>query len=351
MEAAIAGLTASERRQGALLGLMVVSLFMFGGSVLDALVLPGPAGQLKGAACADSDVQCSGWAQQGDCESNPDYMSAACPVSCLKCVGAREQPVAAAAAPVAAAAAPGCADSDQAQCPAWAANGDCAKNSKWMATNCCVSCSAGVAAPVAPTASPVAAAAVPVAAAAAPGCADSDQAQCPAWAANGDCAKNSEWMVTNCCVSCAAGAAATPPSATAAADAPAFSEDCADSSPECPAWKVAGECEKNPDYTKANCRFSCSVCLKPPSKQSAAAAVPAAAAAAKTPCVDSDPAQCPAWATSGDCKKNSEWMATNCCKSCTAAVPCVDSDPAQCPAWAMQGDCTKNTAWMTENCR
>ena len=62
MEAAIAGLTASERRQGALLEQA--------GQLLDALVLPGPAGQLKGAACADSDAQCGGWAQQGDCESN-----------------------------------------------------------------------------------------------------------------------------------------------------------------------------------------------------------------------------------------------------------------------------------------
>ena len=40
MDTAIASLSASERRQAALLGLLGLAVFLFGGSVLDGLVLP-----------------------------------------------------------------------------------------------------------------------------------------------------------------------------------------------------------------------------------------------------------------------------------------------------------------------
>ena len=79
-----------------------------------------------------------------------------------------------------------CVDSDTVQCPLWKANGDCEGNSEWMQSNCRLSC--GVCLP------PPTKQATP--------CKDSDKTQCPLWAQNGDCEKNPVWMNDNCPRSC-----------------------------------------------------------------------------------------------------------------------------------------------------
>ena len=43
-------------------------------------------------ACADRDENCDMWAQNGECEINPTYMSDFCKMSCGLCGGADEGP-------------------------------------------------------------------------------------------------------------------------------------------------------------------------------------------------------------------------------------------------------------------
>ena len=83
-------------------------------------------------------------------------------------------------------AASGCVDSDTVQCPLWKANGDCTSNQEWMRSNCRLSCGVCLPPPTKQT--------IP--------CKDSDKTQCPLWAQNGDCEKNSAWMKDNCPRSC-----------------------------------------------------------------------------------------------------------------------------------------------------
>ena len=128
------------------------------------------------------------------------------------------------------------------------------------------------------------------------------------------------------------------------------------------------------------------------------AALPPAPAPGAAPCLDSNTQQCPLWAANGDCRGNSQWMQSNCCKSCSAtastttaptsaapppapvtpvagpgaqvtppvpapmAAPVAapvsapttlhgDTDMAtQCPLWAQRGDCTSNAAYMCFSC-
>uniref|UniRef100_A0A914C9X5 ShKT domain-containing protein n=1 Tax=Acrobeloides nanus TaxID=290746 RepID=A0A914C9X5_9BILA len=95
--------------------------------------------------------------------------------------------------------------------------------------------------------------------------------------------------------------------------------------------------------------------------------------------------KCGAWARSGECTRNPDWMAENCRSSCykcgvTRAAKCGDiggrnptpiarrrpaAQPALvqcnpvgcfnenicCPFWGQQGQCAANAAWMSCNCR
>ena len=282
------------------------------------------------------------------------YMHASCPLACRQCVPPPAVAVPA-PAPVPVPGGP-CGDSDPVQCPRWKENGDCTSNGAWMSANCALSCGACVATPAA--AVPAPAAAAPAAAAPAGPCVDSDPVQCPRWKENGDCTSNSAWMSANCALSCGAcqPPAGSPQAVLAAAPAaaaatPAAPAACTDSDAEqCPRWKANGDCASNSEWMSTNCCKSCSA--------TAVAAAPAAAAPA-VPCVDSDAAQCPQWKNNGDCTSNSEWMQANCRLSCGVclpaptkqAQPCTDSDGSQCPVWASNGDCDKNADWMKANCR
>lgn len=73
---------------------------------------------------------------------------------------------------------------------------------------------------------------------------------------------------------------------------------CDDSSPECPAWAVSGECESNPMFMHTNCANSCGRC-------------------GAQLCNDAN-AGCSEWAQMGECTNNAEFMLTNCPQSCQA---------------------------------
>ena len=77
--------------------------------------------------CADDDSDCPTWAQEGECNSNPEYMHAVCKKSCSRCEA------------VAGVEAPRCADADSG-CVEWAATGECEANPEFMHTTCAKSC-------------------------------------------------------------------------------------------------------------------------------------------------------------------------------------------------------------------
>ena len=49
---------------------------------VDVPLAPPPRLPRGMRVCADADVGCSGWAQRGECQTNPGYMSVRCPASC-----------------------------------------------------------------------------------------------------------------------------------------------------------------------------------------------------------------------------------------------------------------------------
>ncbi|XP_078383081.1 uncharacterized protein LOC144665674 isoform X2 [Oculina patagonica] len=77
------------------------------------------------------------------------------------------------------------------------------------------------------------------------GCEDGSayKVQCPRWAQNGECQKNSIWMRANCQKSCKV-----------------CSSTCVDSHKSCPTWASQGECTKNAIWMKPNCKLSCKQC-------------------------------------------------------------------------------------------
>jgi len=66
--------------------------------------------------CNDTDASCGSWAQQGECEANPDAMLRICPTSCGLCT-------------------PECKDLKP-ECPGWGAAGECNENPEFMIRNC-----------------------------------------------------------------------------------------------------------------------------------------------------------------------------------------------------------------------
>ena len=77
-----------------------------------------------------------------------------------------------------------------------------------------------------------------------------------------------------------------------------------------------------PQYMYVACPVACKQCVPPADTVVAPAPTPIAsqvtAPQVTAACVDSDAQQCPLWKANGDCTSNSEWMQSNCCKSCSA---------------------------------
>ena len=73
---------------------------------------------------------------------------------------------------------------------------------------------------------------------------------CPAWAGDGQCVSNPEYMLSNCALSCSALDTAS----TAASTAPVTASD---SIPSCATWAAQGQCVANSAYMLTNCALSC----------------------------------------------------------------------------------------------
>lgn len=73
------------------------------------------------AQCIDSRQECTRWARDGECDSNPEYMKDNCKAACLECQSKS------------------CFDQQRA-CAQWADAGECQNNSAFMLDTCSYSC-------------------------------------------------------------------------------------------------------------------------------------------------------------------------------------------------------------------
>uniref|UniRef100_A0A0M3IBJ1 Tyrosinase_Cu-bd domain-containing protein n=2 Tax=Ascaris TaxID=6251 RepID=A0A0M3IBJ1_ASCLU len=195
------------------------------------------------ANCYNENECCSIWARAGECERNVPYMSEWCKVSCKKCRPNFNPALE-------------CADFHR-NCPMWAKKHECIRNRLWMAENCRKSCSlcgatraqvcgieqrAVVAHTTTTTSAPL------VEHCDSPGCFN-ENACCPLWGLQGQCSLNATWMACNCKVSCGVCIPIDYNYGT-----------CNDYHASCRAWAAAGECARN-SWMLENCRMSCRSCM------------------------------------------------------------------------------------------
>ena len=106
--------------------------------------------------------------------------------------------------------------------------------------------------------------------------------------------------------------------------------NCSDGNKYCGYWAKTGECQKNPDYMRLECRKACGLCELSDHVQSS------------TTCRDTNHF-CSSWAKQGECKINPGYMNVNCCDSCRGMMPsgttgiCQDRNQ-YCTSWSYQGD-------------
>ena len=175
-------------------------------------------------------------------------------------------------------------------CFAWARDGHCASNPDYMAQTCPLAC--GICDYE---------------------CADSSDL-CPTWAAEGECYNNALAMYKDCPVACGVCA-----------------PQCADAKLQCAAWAADGECNANPAFMGLHCPVSCDVCV--------------------LTCLDRA-TDCPSWAAAGECNSNPEHMLRTCPTSCSVCegLRCADKNVTQCHIWADAGECQRNPLAVMKLC-
>ena len=81
-------------------------------------------------------------------------------------------------------------------------------------------------------------------------------------------------------------------------------EICKDELDNCPAWKNAGECSRNPTFMEGSCRLSCGLCTE-------------ADGDAAEDCVNAAAdSECEYWSTMGECESNPSFMHASCARAC-----------------------------------
>ncbi|KAK6196288.1 hypothetical protein SNE40_001539 [Patella caerulea] len=144
----------------------------------------------------------------------------------------------------------------------------------------------------------------------------------------------------------------------------------------CNVWANYGECERNHDYMKRNCRKACRVCGKSHTEYEENHFTTWAwqwfgMFADLFPqdwkigvCQDFYPSdKCSGWRNNGDCVTNKNWMTRNCKKTCNYCITqdnvikpevnCNNTHPNEdeCNKWALEAECHINHKWMAKNCR
>ncbi|XP_043234021.1 zinc metalloproteinase nas-13-like [Amphibalanus amphitrite] len=111
--------------------------------------------------CRDTDGSCQFWAENGECQKNPNWMGINCALSCGTC---------------------GDCEDRSGSCAGWAADNQCTANWSYMSVFCrraCGLCGDGAIA----------------------GCGDT-ASQCSEWAKAGECAANPDYMAVHCRKAC-----------------------------------------------------------------------------------------------------------------------------------------------------
>lgn len=144
------------------------------------------------------------------------------------------------------------------------------------------------------------------------------------------------------------------------------------SSWQCYVWASQGECERNPEYMKRECKKSCLLCGNEDGEIDANHVATWAwqwfgVFANLFPkkwtiggqCVDLyAERKCQHWQENGDCLTAEKWMTKNCkktCKKCNVTTfdeNCQNKyNSTKCDQWALKGECIINEVWMVRNCR
>ena len=134
--------------------------------------------------------------------------------------------------------------------------------------------------------------------------------KCIGWAAQGECERNPNFMLTSCTVACRN-------ATTASAESPA---DTWTDPSECVTWAGTGECEKNKPFMESNCALSCQT-----DRQRIIASREADAEDTWK-----DPSKCVTWAGNGECEKNKPFMERNCALSCVRIVASREAYARRC---------------------
>lgn len=117
---------------------------------------------------------------------------------------------------------------------------------------------------------------------------------------------------------------ATTDAARAAGPGAGAVEPCVDTAWRCSQWAAEGECQRNPPFMSKECKAACGLCdTRSDASTSAHAASSAAsrgAPAASIVVENKRELQCHAWALSGECEKNKDYMLRKCRQACERAA-------------------------------
>ncbi|EPB71944.1 shTK domain protein [Ancylostoma ceylanicum] len=142
--------------------------------------------------CCDQHPSCASWAQQGECQNNPEWMLPNCPLSCHNCDSdeATTDPSMCGTGKES-----NCCDKHP-SCASWAQQGECQNNPEWMLPNCqlsCHSCETESDEPSTETSM--------CGTGNESNCCDKHP-NCAFWARRRECKSNPDWMLPNCPLSC-----------------------------------------------------------------------------------------------------------------------------------------------------
>jgi hypothetical protein len=184
-----------------------------------------------------------------------------------------------------------CRDSEE-MCPAWADNGECKKNIDFMYRHCGASCG------VCKTR-----------------CYDKDPA-CAEWARSGECSTNTG-LLTICPSSCGL-----------------CTELCLDKHNDCPNWANDGACSTNAAYMLKECPNSCGICNDVTHAQSNHPTTRELHLSETRACADTDRTQCLIWGQH-ECDANPGSLLRMCPHTCGVCTLACEDKYGDCPNWAL----------------
>jgi len=130
-----------------------------------------------------------------------------------------------------------------------------------------------------------------------------------------------------------------------------------DSNSNCPFWAAQGECAHNPVYMMSNCRKSCEKrAASASAHERAPQSPPPEPASLGSVIMQPDveltamhgQAACAEWRTQGECEKSVPFMQLHCEGVCGFGAPDLQR---HCKFWALSGECSRSPAFMLHQCK